>query len=169
MMDSDSTHSTEVTIDAPGWRSAVTDPEALCHEIAAIALGRLLGAAGGSVELGIVLTDDATVRGLNRAWRRHDRPTNVLSFPSGIEPGEVPSGAPWLLGDVVLAFETVEREARAAGRPLRHHLAHLLVHGVLHLLGHDHEVEAEALGMEALEVELLAQLNIPDPYAEVVS
>ena len=169
MMDSDSTHSIEVTIEAPAWRSAVTDPQAFCSRAAGAVLGRLLDPAVGRAELGIMLTDDAAMRTLNRAWRGIDKPTNVLSFPSGTSPGDLPAGAPWLLGDVVVALETVEREAARAGRRLDQHLTHLLVHGILHLLGHDHEAEPEALRMEALETELLARLGVPDPYAEVMS
>jgi probable rRNA maturation factor len=86
----------------------------------------------------------------------------VLSFPSGAAAG--PRGRR-LLGDVVLAYETLAREAEAADKPLAHHLSHLVVHGVLHLMGHDHERPAEARRMETLEVRVLAGLGIPDPYA----
>jgi probable rRNA maturation factor len=112
-------------------------------------------------DLTIALSDDAELRALNRIWRGKDRPTNVLAFPSGAGPvfGRL------ALGDIILAFETVALEAEAAQMPLSDHLSHLVVHGVLHLLGYDHEKPAAARRMEDLEVRVLAGLGIPDPYA----
>lgn len=115
-------------------------------------------------EISIVLADDAFVRDLNRQYRNIDRPTNVLSFPVGDDNGH----GPVLLGDVVLAYETVQREARAAGKSLSAHVTHLIIHGILHLLGYDHEDEQEAEEMEALETALLARLGITDPYVAVM-
>ena len=114
-------------------------------------------------ELAIVLTDDSTIRALNREWRGKDAPTNVLSFAAA-EGGKGRGAAP-LLGDIVIAYETTAREARAGKLPFRHHLAHLAVHGFLHLVGHDHATDTEAEAMEALEIAVLARLDIPDPYA----
>jgi probable rRNA maturation factor len=116
-----------------------------------------------SAEAAIALSSDERVRALNLTYRGKDKPTNVLSFPAG-EDG-LPPGSRRHLGDIVLAAETVAREAAAEGKPLHHHLQHLAVHGLLHLLGYDHETEAEAAEMEALEVEILGQLGVPDPYA----
>ncbi len=114
-------------------------------------------------ELSVVFSDDAHIRMLNSGWRGKDKPTNVLSFPAfPTKPGEK---LPPMLGDIVLAAETVAREAKLEGKPLDHHITHLVVHGVLHLLGHDHEDEREAEKMEALERAALARLAIPDPYA----
>jgi probable rRNA maturation factor len=114
-------------------------------------------------ELSVVFSDDAHIRTLNAGWRGKDKPTNVLSFPAfPAKPGEK---LPPMLGDVVLAAETVAREAALEGKPLDHHITHLVIHGVLHLLGHDHEDEREAETMEALERAALARLAIPDPYA----
>ncbi|MGN6584204.1 MAG: rRNA maturation RNase YbeY [Rhizobiaceae bacterium] len=113
-------------------------------------------------ELSLVFTDDAHIRELNATWRGKEKPTNVLSFPlMDTEPG-LP--LPPMLGDIVLAFETVEREAGAENKPFDHHLAHLIVHGLLHLLGYDHEEEVEAERMEETERRILAELAIPDPY-----
>jgi len=113
-------------------------------------------------ELSLVFTDDAHIRQLNAAWRGKDKPTNVLSFPiADAEPG-LP--LPPMLGDIVLAFETVQREALAEEKPFEHHLAHLILHGFLHLLGYDHEEEGEAERMEESERRVLAVLAIPDPY-----
>lgn len=119
------------------------------------------GADGEGYEISIVLADDAFVRELNRNWRKIDKPTNVLSFPSD----DTECQGPRLLGDVVLAYETVAREALASGTPILDHAAHLIIHGTLHLLGFDHENEQEAGEMEALETRLLARLGIADPYA----
>ena len=111
------------------------------------------------MELAIVLTDDSAIRQLNRLWRGIDAPTNVLSFPSKRAAGEPPH-----LGDVVLACETIAREAKAEHKPFAQHLAHLAVHGFLHLVGHDHEGDADAEAMERAERDILCRLGIPDPY-----
>ena len=116
-----------------------------------------------NAELAIVLTDDSRVRALNRVWRGIDKPTNVLSFPA--KEGRQTHGAPALLGDIVIAYETTKREALAQGTPFLHYLAHLTVHGFLHLRGYNHEKDEEAEKMERLERTILARLNIPDPYA----
>lgn len=113
-----------------------------------------------ALELSLAFADDATVRDLNRDYRGKDAPTNVLSF----EAGDAPPEGPILLGDVVFARETCLREAQ--GGVLEDHLGHLAVHGVLHLLGYDHEEEADAEEMEALEVKILAEIGIENPYLE---
>jgi probable rRNA maturation factor len=112
-----------------------------------------------SSELAIVLTDDSTIRLLNRDWRGVDAPTNVLSFPA-----EHAGGAPPFIGDIVLAYETIATEAAAERKPLAHHIAHLAVHGFLHLLGYDHVRKKDAQTMEAVERDILRRLRIPDPY-----
>ena len=109
------------------------------------------------VELAIVLTHDSAIRKLNQTWRGKDEPTNVLAFPTR----QQASGS---LGDIVIAYETLAREAKAEGKPFSHHLAHLAVHGFLHLCGYDHETNRQAAAMERLEVAILAGLQIPDPY-----
>jgi probable rRNA maturation factor len=128
---------------------------------AAIARRAVLRAAAtlstSPAELAIVLTDDPTIRALNRDWRGVDTATNVLSFPTKNTGGRH-------LGDIVLAYETIAREARREHKPFAHHLAHLAVHGFLHLAGYDHEGEREALVMEDAERAILRQLAIPDPY-----
>jgi probable rRNA maturation factor len=120
------------------------------------------GAAGRS-ELSIVFSDDAHIRTLNAGWRGKDKPTNVLSFPAFPFPKGGP--LPPMLGDVVLAAETVAKEAGLEDKPLENHITHLVIHGLLHLLGYDHETDAEAEEMEAIERSALARLAIPDPYA----
>lgn len=118
----------------------------------------------------VLLTSDAEVHALNREWRGKDKPTNVLSFPM-LERAELlaltPDGPPELLGDVAVALETCQREAADKGIPLEHHVSHLIIHGLLHLAGHDHETSpADAAEMEALEIKALALLGIPDPYGD---
>jgi probable rRNA maturation factor len=114
-------------------------------------------------EATIVLTNDAETRVLNRTYRGKDAPTNVLSFPAGSVPG---AEEPLPLGDVVLSAETVEREADEQSISSADHATHLVVHGMLHLLGFDHEEDAQAECMERMEIEILAGLGIADPYAE---
>lgn len=152
----------DVVIESPLW-AALPEAEALAERaaLAAIAAGDVAVMAGA--ELSLMLADDAAVRELNRTWRGKDKPTNVLSFPAfpvkaGAQPGP-------MLGDIIIARETVEREAEEEGKPLENHLAHLVVHGFLHLLGYDHETDEEAEVMEAREREILHALAIPDPYA----
>ncbi len=120
-----------------------------------------------SASAAIALSSDEAVRRLNAAYRDKDSPTNVLSFPApDLPPSQIPNvGAPRLLGDVILAAETVLAEATNSGIPPAHHFQHLLIHGVLHLVGYDHQTDAEAEAMEALETALLARLGIADPYA----
>ncbi|MDX2308580.1 MAG: rRNA maturation RNase YbeY [Hyphomicrobium sp.] len=113
----------------------------------------------------IALSSDATVRRLNAEYRKKDSPTNVLSFPAPDAFAGTDDDAAVTLGDIVLAEETVRSEADELGIPLSDHVRHLAVHGLLHLLGYDHEVAAEAETMEALEIEILSRLGIPDPYA----
>jgi probable rRNA maturation factor len=134
---------------------------AMLERAAQAAIGVAPPRGPGSYRVTIVLSDDAELRALNRTWRGKDVPTNVLSFPAHKNVAE-----PGFLGDVVLGYGTVEREAREQGIPLRDHAAHLVVHGVLHLLGFDHADDAEAARMEELERQALASLGIADPYAE---
>jgi probable rRNA maturation factor len=113
-------------------------------------------------EVSVVLADDPFVRRLNRDHRGKDTPTNVLSFP--LEGATAPKGARLLLGDVVLAYRTIRREAKAEKKRLASHAAHMLVHGTLHLLGFDHERARAARIMEQHEVRILKRLGVPDPY-----
>lgn len=152
----------DLTVEAGDW-PAKRSLRALVRKAVDAALDETGASPDAPCELGIVFTDDARIQALNAAWRGKDKPTNVLSFPAfPLSPG---NRLPPMLGDIVLARETVAREAELEGKPLEHHISHLVIHGFLHLLGHDHEDEGEADRMEALERAALARLAIPDPYA----
>jgi probable rRNA maturation factor len=144
----------DVEIEDAAWTTALADAGGLARAAAEATLASE-GAAGEGVSL--LLTDDATVRDLNVRFRRQDKATNVLSFPA-------PQNPERFLGDVALAYGVCAREAQEQGKPLAHHLQHLVAHGVLHLLGYDHMSDAEADEMEGLERVVLAGLGVPDPY-----
>lgn len=153
----------DISIEDRRWK-AVTDLESLVHHTASSAAAAS-GAAGlDMAELSIVMADDAAVRRLNREYRGKDRSTNVLSFPA-----PVTGARARMLGDVVLAYETVAAEAADQGKDLADHVRHLVVHGILHLLGFDHDSDADAERMEALETRILATMGIADPYSDPTS
>lgn len=144
------------------WNDHLEDASGQCRRAA---LATLAGAGlerTGGFEISIVLADDRMVQGLNRKFRGVDKPTNVLAFPA--EAKGTPEVRPQPMGDVVVAFQTVQAESRSQAKTLAAHLTHLVVHGVLHLAGHDHEDGAEADAMEALEATILKRLGIADPY-----
>jgi probable rRNA maturation factor len=142
----------EIEVEAEAWTGALPPVEAVVETAAKAALGAFEG------DIVVLLTDDEAVRDLNARFRDKDKPTNVLSFPA-------PENAAPHLGDIVLAYGVCAAEAEAQGKTLADHLSHLVVHGVLHLLGRDHEDDAEAEEMEAEEREILAQIGVTDPYA----
>ncbi|SMF74462.1 probable rRNA maturation factor [Tistlia consotensis] len=152
-----------VLVEDAAWTAALPAAEAIAERAALAALAAEAEPAE-ALELSVLLADDATVRDLNARYRGQDKPTNVLSFPAGLD--EALPGEARLLGDLALAFGTCRREAEQQGKSLADHLSHLVVHGTLHLLGHDHEEEAEAERMEGRERAVLAGLGIADPYAE---
>ena len=147
----------DVMVDSKRWKEPAKAKAVVRRAIAQAAAATR---STTRAELAIVLTDDSAIRALNRDWRGIDKVTNVLSFPAK-DGGPQPH-----LGDIVLAFETIEREAKSEQKPLSHHLAHLAVHGFLHLLGYDHERDKDAREMEQAERDILRQLKIPDPYRE---
>jgi probable rRNA maturation factor len=174
----------DVIIENAGWET-LPDCEARVEQAARAALAGSGRHLGKDIGVAVLLADDATLRRLNAAFRHKDQPTNVLSFPAaplnatpghGARPSDgSPIAGPGLaysglayhgaLGDIALAYETCAREAEAEGKEIADHLAHLVVHGVLHLLGCDHGNDAEAEAMEAREIAILAGLGIADPYA----
>ena len=146
----------DIEIEDPAWTTADADTEARVWRAAQAVLDAHEDIEGQGIT--ILLTDDDSVRTLNRDFRQKDYATNVLSFPA-------PQNPEGHLGDIALAFGVCAREAAEQGKPLAHHLQHLVAHGVLHLLGYDHETDAEAEHMEGLERVILAGLGVPDPYA----
>jgi len=155
---------TEVLAVAECWQTE-PEAEAVIHR-AINAAAEVADADVGEAELAIMLTDDTGIRTLNNNWRGIDKPTNVLSFPALQPAAGAPAAAPRMLGDIAIAYETTRKEADDEEKPFDHHLSHLAVHGFLHLIGYDHEKDDDAEAMEDLEREILAQLGIPDPYAD---
>lgn len=143
----------DLRVEAPAWPDLVTDLKSVC-ERALFAGASLTGAEG---EVSLLLTNDGEIQILNRDWRGKDKPTDVLSFPAA------EMDRPFL-GDIAIALETTRDDAAAKDIELAQHLSHLLIHGLLHLLGHDHKEDTEAAEMEALEIAALASLGWPDPY-----
>lgn len=146
----------DIQVQSPLWQAEPDAEQTVRDAIAAAAT--MLSTRNG--ELGIVLTDDSSVRALNRQWRGIDKPTNVLSFPVNSLVG------PAMFGDIVIAYETLRKECDDEDKEFLHHLAHLTVHGFLHLVGYDHQVDAEAEAMEGLESKIMTRLKMPDPYLE---
>ncbi len=158
----------EIAIEAD-WPASI-DWEALAERALAALTEVAPELANPRLSASLLFSDDAEVHELNREWRGKDKPTNVLSFPM-LEREDLlalaPDGTPELLGDIALALETCKREAAEKRVPLEHHAAHLIIHGLLHLAGHDHvHSDAEAAAMEALEIKALAQMGIADPYGD---
>ena len=149
----------DVVVEDPRWEPLGLED---LTERAARAAVAAAGREPAACEIGLLAADDARIAGLNAEWRGKPGPTNVLSWPAAEAP--LAPGEPRFLGDLALAWETCAAEAAAAGRAPADHVAHLVVHGVLHLLGHDHEDDAEAEAMEALETKVLASLGVADPY-----
>ncbi len=157
----------DLRIADPAWEAALPEVESLmARALEALfaeeeARAALKGAP--AAELAVLLTDDEEVAGLNAQWRGKPKSTNVLSFPAD---SPAPPGAPRFLGDLALAFGVCAREAEEAAKPLADHLAHLIMHGALHLLGFDHERgDAQAEEMEAVEIAALARMGVVNPYA----
>jgi probable rRNA maturation factor len=148
----------DIVTESPLWKAIPSARATLRRAIAAAAPRELRNA-----EVAIVLTDDQSIRALNRQWRGRDEATNVLSFPTRL--GERANSVPVHVGDIVIAYQTTASEAAAEGKSFLHHLSHLAVHGFLHLVGYDHESYDEAETMEGLERRILARLGVPDPYA----
>jgi probable rRNA maturation factor len=147
----------DIAVESPDWDDV--DAQSLAEQVFGAAIDQSGVKLTSGAEISILLCNDAFIRDLNHKWRGIDKATNVLSFPSG-----EPIAKAQVLGDIVIAFETLKREAEEEGKSFRDHFAHLLAHGFLHLIGHDHLVEAEAERMEALERQVLAALGIDDPY-----
>ncbi len=168
---------TAVRIDHDSWHAAIPGLSRMCRKAvrSAWAVGRkaldkahpFAGPLAAPVEVSVLFTSDEAIRDLNRSHRNKDTATNVLSFPC--DDTSFGTGTEILLGDVVLAWETVESEATEAKKPVEDHMAHLVVHGVLHLLGYDHESDTDAATMERLEVDSVARLGLPIRMKRTIS
>ncbi|MFN3349586.1 rRNA maturation RNase YbeY [Pseudorhodoplanes sp.] len=152
------TAAADVDVDAASPLWSADAPEVVRRAIEAAA--RTAGRPG---TVAVMLTDDATIRAMNAQWRGIDKPTNVLSFPAHKSAAAAGS---FHLGDIAIAHETVAAESASENKAFADHLAHLAVHGYLHLVGFDHETDAEAARMENLEIRILSGLGIADPYAD---
>jgi probable rRNA maturation factor len=152
----------DIVHQSPRWEGLAEAETTIQEAIAAAAA--LCDSVPVDCEVAVILTDDAEIKALNKQWRGIDRATNVLSFPA--PDAGAPADAPRVLGDIVIAYEYLGREAELEGKAPLAHLAHLTVHGFLHLLGYDHATDDEAELMERLETRILATLGLPDPYAQ---
>lgn len=151
----------DVLVEDARW--ARISAERLVERAVATALSESGQTVSDEAEVSFLFSTDAHVRDLNAQWRKKDVATNVLSFPAA-DPEDLPQA--FLLGDVILAYETIDKEARDEGKSFDHHVAHLIVHGFLHLIGYDHQDEGEAFHMESLESKILLRLGVPDPWAD---
>ena len=151
----------EILVESARWKARRGVQPLLRRAIAraSTALPAKAARSTSGAELAIVLTNGTAIHELNRTWRGKDEPTNVLAFPTDPQ-----AGPHRLLGDIVIAYETLAREARAERKSFDHHLAHLAVHGFLHLCGYGHDSDRQAATMERLETAILARLGVPDPY-----
>jgi probable rRNA maturation factor len=150
----------EVVVASARWHKAPRAARLVRRIITAAASARMRDA-----EVSVILTNDRAIAALNRQWRGQDEPTNVLSFPTPAPVAKSGRGGAHHLGDIVIAYETTAKQARNEGKPFDHHVAHLALHGFLHLLGYDHESHRQAETMERRERLILARLGVPDPYA----
>ncbi|HJO88743.1 MAG: rRNA maturation RNase YbeY [Alphaproteobacteria bacterium] len=156
----------DVAVSCDAWGREIPHADDLSRRVALTALTASgYDLEGRNVEVSLMLTDDAFIRSLNRNYRNQDKSTNVLAFASGDCESAPPTG-PMALGDVAVAFETVMREAQDQGKTPEEYLAHMVAHGVLHLLGFDHKNPAQAERMESLEVSILAELGCGNPYGD---
>jgi probable rRNA maturation factor len=158
-------HDIVVGIEDDAWQVMDIDGEVFISHVIEVALAFL--AFPRSLEISVLLTNNQHIQELNKIYRHQDKPTNVLSFPSLLMEDlliQPTNDETLIVGDIILAFEKIQQEAKEQGKRFQDHLAHLTVHGLLHLLGYDHEIEDEAEAMEALEIDILNKLNVANPY-----
>lgn len=169
---SSTTIDVDVSLSEPEWSASFLDVEILATKAVKLTLksAKLPNAlAGRDVEVSVVLANDDLVQVLNREYRNVDKPTNVLSFASLDSDDPIPTEGPVAIGDIILAYQTIDREAKEQDKFFKDHFLHLVVHGTLHLLGYDHEIEDEATIMETLEIRILQKMNIQNPYMDKFS
>lgn len=153
----------DISIEEEAWEHYLKDTHDFSFKVIESVLRSLSDKVNEPVEIALLLSGNEALQDLNRSWRGKDSPTNVLSFPASRDFPPYP-GQPRFLGDIAISIDMVISEAEDQRKSVEHHIAHLLIHGTLHLLGFDHETDDEATEMENLEIELLNRLNIPNPY-----
>lgn len=160
------TLSIDILFDSPEWAKSKLSARKRIGDVLNLTWGMVPKRPKGiEPELTVTLTNDADIKVLNRDYREKDKPTNVLSFPMWDKMSEIPNGAGAIpLGDIIIAFETIKREAIEQEKTLADHFTHMLIHGFLHLLGYDHMNEKDAKAMESLEIKILKELSISNPY-----
>ncbi len=159
----------DVNVSEPEWISSFLDVEKVAAEAMELSLKMAQlprQIKDKEIEVSIVLANDDLIQVLNREYRDKDSPTNVLTFASLDSDGPIPADAAYPIGDVILSYQTIDREAREQGKFFKDHFIHMVVHGTLHLLGYDHQTEDEANNMESLEIRILEKMNIQNPYME---
>ncbi len=164
-----SNYDIDVNISEPEWTSSFLDVEKVAAEAMELSLRMAQmphQIKDRDIEVSIVLANDDLIQILNREYRDKDAPTNVLTFASLDADGPIPADAAYPIGDVILSFQTIDREAREQGKFFKDHFIHMVVHGTLHLLGYDHQNEDDANNMESLEIRILEKMNIQNPYME---
>lgn len=162
----------DITISEPEWGQSFIDVEEIAREAMDITLRmavlpRII--EDKPLEASIVLANDDLIQVLNREYRKMDKPTNVLSFASLDSKDPVPASGPFPIGDVILSYQTIDREAKEQGKFFKDHFIHMVVHGTLHLVGYDHQTEDEATNMETLEIRILEKMNVQNPYMDNLS
>ncbi len=169
MTEKNNSYEIDVTISEPEWTASFLDVEKLSRNAMELALKMVMlpeKVKHRDLEASIVLANDDLIQVLNREYRKQDKPTNVLTFASLDSSDPIPVSEPYPIGDVILSYQTIDREAREQGKFFKDHFLHMVVHGTLHLLGYDHETEDEANIMESLEIRILEKMNIQNPYME---
>jgi len=161
--------SVDVSLLDPIWESPSLRPEFKAEDAVEVAIKSAVlpkTLIGRDLEVSVALANDDLVQVLNRDYRQNDKPTNVLSFATLDGNDPIPPDGPIALGDIILAYQTIEREAKEQGKYFKDHFIHLVVHGTLHLLGYDHQTDHDANIMESLEIRILEKMNIQNPYTE---
>lgn len=162
----------DVSILEPEWKDSFLDVEELARKamITTLKMAKLpVKIEFVPLEASIVLANDDLIQVLNREYRKMDKPTNVLSFANLDSSDPMPESGPFPLGDIILSYQTIDREAKDQGKFFKDHFTHMIVHGTLHLLGYDHIDEDEATNMETLEIRILEQMNVQNPYMDKIS
>lgn len=162
----------DVSVSEPEWNASFLDVEEISHKAMTLALQNAIlpkEIRGRELEASVVLANDDLIQILNREYRGMDKPTNVLSFATLDSDDPLPEEGPYPLGDIILSYQTIDREAAEQGKFFKDHFIHMIVHGTLHLLGYDHQTDDEATIMETLEIRILEKMNIQNPYMDNLS